>query len=56
MYPQVTQFETRERLLGQELQLLLERHSGTRRRERPTSRRGLFGLAFALWAQVSRST
>ena len=47
MYPQVTQFETRERLLGQELQLLLERHSGTARRERPSNRRRLFGLAFA---------
>jgi hypothetical protein len=38
MYPQVIQFETRERLLREELRLLLERHSRSARRER--SRRG----------------
>ena len=48
MYPQVTQFETRERLLRQELQLLRERRSRPARRERPRRRRRLFGLASAL--------
>jgi len=31
MYPQVTQFATRERLLGEELQLLEERRSAAKR-------------------------
>jgi hypothetical protein len=56
MYPQVTQFETRERLLRQELQLLRERDSRSARRERPKNQRRLFGVAFAPRAQVSRSS
>lgn len=48
MYPQVTQFDTRESLLRQELQLLRERHSRPARRERPRRWRRLFGLAFTL--------
>jgi hypothetical protein len=56
MYPQVTQFETRERLLRQELQLLSERRARPARRERPRSRRRLFGLASALREPASGSS
>jgi hypothetical protein len=55
MYPQVTQFETRERLLRDELQLLRERHSHSPRRERPRSWRPPFGPVFALRGQVGSS-
>lgn len=55
MYPQVTQFETRERLLRDELQLLRERHSRTSWRERPRSARWPLRLAFALRGQVGLS-
>jgi hypothetical protein len=55
MYPHVTQFETRERLLQQELQLFRERDSRSARRERPNNQHRRFGLAFGR-AQVSRSS
>ena len=45
MYPQITQFETRERLLRQDLQLLRERDSHPARLERHGRWRRLFGLA-----------
>jgi hypothetical protein len=47
MYPQVTQFETRARLVRQELSLRQERDAHP---VRPTtqSRRRRFGLAYAL--------
>jgi len=55
MYPQVTQLETRERLLRDELQLLRERHSWSTRRERSRRRRRLFRLSFAHWGQGGSS-
>ena len=56
MYPQVTQFETHERLLRQEIQLLRERRARPARRELPRRRRRLFGLARALREPASGSS
>ena len=47
MYPQVTQFETRARLVRQELRLRQERDSRSERPSPPSRRRRL-GLAYAL--------
>jgi hypothetical protein len=59
MYPQVTQFETRERLMRDELQVLRERVRAQRAqppaRERSKSRRWPLGLAFALRGQAGSS-
>jgi hypothetical protein len=41
MYPQVTQFATRERLLREELQLLRERGSAAKQQGRRRTRRRL---------------
>ena len=50
MYPQVTQFETRARLVRQELRLRQERDARSVRPEQPStpSRRRRFGLGYAL--------
>jgi hypothetical protein len=55
MYPHVTQFETRDRLLREELQLLRERRSRSPQRRLPRSQLRPFSLAFPFRGQAGSS-